>query len=112
MILVPSKPPYNVTGKSPVSFTAVIEWFHIQQNEWNGVPVGTLVKFDDASGHTGNVTINYPIASATLTNLIPTATYVIDVCEVTSPGPGPCHRLQVTIKPSCKYSVIAKYHLV
>ena len=100
--LVPATPPYNVTGKSPTGFTAVIEWIHISQYEWNGAPVGTLVKFDDGNGHIGNVTIAFPTTSATLTDLIPSTTYVIDACELTSPGPGPCQRLQVTTIPSRK----------
>ena len=104
--LVPAEPPYNVTGKSPTGFTAIIEWLHIPQALWNGMPVGTLVKYDDRNGHVGNVTISYPTASATLTSLIPATTYIIDVCEVTSPGPGPCQRLQVVTKPNRKYSVV------
>ena len=105
MNLVPAIPPYNVTGKSPTGFTAVIEWIHIPQYMWNGVPVGTLVKFDDGNGHTGNVTVAFPTTSATLTHLIPITTYVIDVCELTSPGPGPCQRLQVTTNPSRKFLI-------
>ena len=101
-----------MTGKSPTGFTAIIEWIHISQYEWNGVPVGTLVKFDDGSGHTGNVTITFPTASATITDLIPITTYVFDVCELTSLGPGPCQRLQITTKPSRKYLMAMSCFLI
>ena len=102
MILAPAAPPYNVTGKSPNGFTAIIEWIHISQYEWNGVPVGTIIVFDDGNGHIGNKTISFPTTSATLTDLVPSTTYVIDVCELTSPGPGPCQRLQIRTNPSRK----------
>ena len=63
------------------------------------------MKFSDGNGHAGNVTVGYPTTSATLTDLIPITTYVIDVCELTLPGPGPCQHLQVTTNPSRKFLI-------
>ena len=98
----PSQPPKLVSANGTSGFTAIVQWTHITQEQWNGQPLGTLIKFDNLNGHKGNVSVTYPGSSVVLSNLIPITTYVIDACEITAPGPGPCQRVQATTLPSGK----------
>ena len=100
--IVPSQPPNSVNVNSTSGFTVIVDWVHISQEYWNGRPVGTLIKYDNTQGHNGSVSIIYPQSSIILSHLVPVSTYVIDVCEMTSPGVGPCQRVQASTLPSRK----------
>ncbi|XP_065061575.1 uncharacterized protein LOC135688582 isoform X2 [Rhopilema esculentum] len=93
---VPSTPPQNVQAIANSPFTAIVNWENLEQNQWNGNPVGTLIIYVDLKGQKANQTVPFPESFAKIGDLHPMTAYLIDVCAVTRKGAGPCRRVQAT----------------
>ena len=100
--LVPSNPPQSINAVANSPSTIIVAWTNLPQEQWNGQPIGALIKYTDGIGHEGNKTVSFPTISIVLQNLVPATTYVLDVCALTTPGAGPCQRVQATTTPSRK----------
>ena len=103
-LLVPSNPPQSINAVANSPSTIIVEWTNLPQEQWNGQPIGTLIKYTDGKGHERNKTVSFPSISIVLQDLVPVTTYVLDVCALTAPGAGPCQRVQATTTPSRKSS--------
>eukprot|EP00794_Sanderia_malayensis_P015286 gene15286-16863_t len=96
----PSQPPTGLAANATSGFSIIVYWKNIAQRAWNGIPVGTVVEYSDNNGHSGTVSVAFPKSYAVINNLVPVTTYIIDVCQATAVGKGPCQRTQSTTLPS------------
>ena len=83
-----------------------MEWDGVDRDDMNGVPLGYKIKYF-LHGILQNITVvNYTTTSVVIKKLIPSSSYVLEVCAYNKIGNGPCDKSIAVTLNSRKFNCL------